>query len=134
MYGIMPVFAFANAGVELSGDALAGAAGPVGAGIFLGLLAGKLIGITGFSYVAVRLGWAALPEHSDWRQIIGAALLGGVGFTMSLFIGGLAFTDAGLFDSARIGIFVASLVAGVGGYVVLRLSTPDNSGTEPKAS
>lgn len=118
-FAIMPLFAFANAGVRLDGvgDALAK---PVTLGVVLGLVIGKTIGISGFSVLAVRAGVAALPAGVTWRTLHGAAWLGGIGFTMSLFIAGLAFADAALLDSAKLGVLVASLLAGVVGFLLLR--------------
>jgi NhaA family Na+:H+ antiporter len=115
---IMPLFALSNAGVAF-GD-LGGAVQPVVWGTALGLLAGKTLGIGGASWLAVRLGLAALPAGVTWRDLRGASLLGGVGFTMSLFVAALAFTDATLLSSAKIGVIVASTISGVGGYLVLR--------------
>ena len=119
MYFVMPVFALANAGVAIDTNALSAALGSVGLGIFLGLLLGKLIGVTGFTWLAIRLGLSDLPEGSRWSQVVGVALLAGVGFTMSLFIGNLAFDDPKLVDAAKIAIFAASLVAGLLGFLVL---------------
>jgi NhaA family Na+:H+ antiporter len=116
---IMPLFALANAGVALGGlfDALSV---PVTAGVVLGLVLGKPIGITLFSWVAVRLGLATLPAQTSWRALHGVSWLGGIGFTMSLFIAGLAFADPALLDSAKVGILGASLVAGVVGWGMLK--------------
>ena len=116
---IMPLFALANAGVSLGG-LLASISLPVTSGIVLGLVLGKPIGITVFSWAAVRLGLATLPAQASWRALHGVSWLGGIGFTMSLFIAGLAFTDATLLDSAKVGILGASLVAGVIGWLMLR--------------
>jgi NhaA family Na+:H+ antiporter len=117
--GIMPLFAFANSGVELSGGGLEGGAGVV-AGVAAGLLLGKPIGITFAAWIAVRFGWAALPANVSWPMIHGAAWLGGIGFTMALFISGLAFGDSPLQDAAKVGILSASTTAGVVGALVLR--------------
>ena len=124
-FGIMPIFALANAGVTLNATALGAAiANPVTIGAALGLLVGKPIGIVGFSWVAVKAGFGALPRGANWGAVIGVSLLGGIGFTMALFIAGLAFppgTPAGaLLDAAKLGILAASAVAGVIGSVVLR--------------
>ena len=118
---IIPVFALANAGVHLGGN-LAGAMGDrVTLGVILGLVIGKPVGITLFAWLSVRSGLAALPASVTWRAIRGVSLLGGIGFTMSLFIAGLAFPGAPqLNEDAKIGIFVASLVAGTAGFLVLR--------------
>ena len=119
-YLVLPVFALVNAGVAFSGEfvrqALASAATW---GVMAGLLAGKVVGVTGFSWLAVRLGWAALPGGVAWRHIVGAGFIGGVGFTVSLFIAGLAFTDKVLVEEAKAGVLVASLIAGLAGYLFL---------------
>ncbi len=122
-FGIMPLFALSNAGVRLSGIGAA-LASPVALGVALGLVVGKMLGITLFSMGAVRLGIAALPGGVTWRMLHGAAWLGGIGFTMSLFIAGLAFGDSPLLDSAKIAVLGASSVAGVVGYVLLRRLAP----------
>jgi Na+:H+ antiporter, NhaA family len=118
---IIPLFALANAGVHLGGNLGAAFGERVTLGIILGLVVGKPIGITFFAWLAVRLRLADLPGATTWRAIRGVSLLGGIGFTMSLFIAGLAFPGAPrLNEDAKIGIFAASLVAGIAGYVVLR--------------
>ncbi|GIV57359.1 MAG: Na(+)/H(+) antiporter NhaA [Rhodothermaceae bacterium] len=116
---IIPLFALANAGVALGGDLGAAFGNRVTLGIVLGLFVGKQIGVTGFAWLAVRLGWAALPAGVTWRQIYGVSYLCGIGFTMSLFIANLAFAEAALLDSAKVGILTASLVAGLGGWFML---------------
>ena len=128
-YGILPLFAFANAGVPLEGVTLATLANPVPAGIALGLVAGKAIGVLGASALTVALGLARLPEGSDWRQMAGIAILCGIGFTMSLFISSLAFEGeaARLANESRLGILTGSVVAGVLGYLVLRATLPTSS-------
>jgi NhaA family Na+:H+ antiporter len=117
-FGIMPLFALANAGVTLALTDAAGAT-RVTLGVLLGLIFGKPIGITLFAWLSVRLGIAALPEGS-WRALRGVSLLGGIGFTMSLFVAGLAFGSTPLLAAAKIGIFAGSLVAGVSGWLALR--------------
>lgn len=119
---IMPLFALANAGVRLSGGELATAlSSPVTLGVLLGLLLGKPLGITLFSWAAVRLGVATLPSRVTWRMVHGAAWLGGIGFTMSLFIAGLAFPGMpDLLAAAKLGILAASLIAGICGWLLLR--------------
>ena len=116
---IIPVFAFANAGVTVGGDSVAMVADPISLGIILGLCLGKPIGILVFAWVATRFGVAVLPAGVGWSHIAGVSLLCGIGFTMSLFIASLAFADAGLLDAAKLGILVGSLVSGVAGAVVL---------------
>lgn len=126
-FAIMPLFALANAGVPLGLAQLEGGPGTsVALGIALGLIAGKPIGITLFAWGAVRLGFASLPQAVTWRLIGGAGLLGGIGFTMALFIAGLAFVnEPGLLVAAKLGILGASLIAGLAGWLVLRRgSTP----------
>ncbi len=120
-YAIIPIFALANAGVSLGGGALRDAASaPVSLGVAAGLMLGKPIGITLASLVAVRSGIATLPDGVRWPQIVGVSLVGGVGFTVSLFISDLAFADAALIDQAKIGILAGSTLMGVAGYLVLR--------------
>jgi len=118
---IVPLFALANAGVALSGDALEGAlSSPVTLGVLVGLVAGKTVGITGAAWLACRLGWAELPRDVGWREIAGVAALGGIGFTVSLFITGLAFDSVEIIAEAKVGILAASLLASVLGAIVLR--------------
>ncbi len=121
-FGVMPLFALANAGVSLRLSQLTSDHGTtVAVGVALGLLLGKPLGITLFAWAAVRLGWASLPELVAWRMIAGAGLLGGIGFTMALFIAQLAFSGAPeLLVVAKLGILGASLLAGLAGWAVLR--------------
>jgi NhaA family Na+:H+ antiporter len=121
-FGIMPLFALANAGVPLGLTNIDAPGGmSVALGIALGLVVGKPVGITLSAWAAVRLAVASLPQGVTWRSIGGAGVLGGIGFTMALFIAGLAFTSApGLLVAAKLGIFGASLIAGLGGWLVLR--------------
>jgi len=126
-FAIVPIFAFANAGVSLGGlDVGAALSSTVLQGIVLGLFAGKQLGIFLFSWLCIRLGWAALPEGTGWRQLYGAAVLCGIGFTMSLFISSLAFQHSGqsvaLVD--RLGVLLASLLSAVVGYLVLAVREP----------
>jgi NhaA family Na+:H+ antiporter len=117
---ILPLFAFANAGLTFSGMTVGGAIShPVTLGIVLGLFVGKPLGILAFSFLAVRLGWAELPVSVRWSHILGAGMLGGIGFTMSLFISGLAFTDAALLNYSKLGILSGSILAIVAGAVFL---------------
>jgi NhaA family Na+:H+ antiporter len=122
-FGIMPIFALANAGVALSGGGAA-VRSPVAWGIVLGLVLGKPLGISLASYAAVRSGAAELPANTSWRHIHGAGWLGGIGFTMSLFIASLAFGTGALLDVAKLGVITASVVAGITGYMLLRLASP----------
>jgi NhaA family Na+:H+ antiporter len=121
---VLPLFAFFNAGVRIGGDALGSLANPISIGIILGLVVGKQIGVTVFSWLAVRLGWASLPEGVNWLQIWGLSCLAGVGFTMSLFVSELAFYGSELVDEAKLGILTASLVAGVLGALVISRNLP----------
>ena len=123
---ILPIFAFANAGISLGGVSLEYLAHPVSLGIAAGLFIGKQFGVFIFCWLSVRVGMAKLPDGLGWSSIYGVALLCGVGFTMSLFIGSLAFEQTGvnlLFDE-RLGIIIGSLLSGAAGYMVLRASLP----------
>lgn len=121
-YLVVPLFALANAGLIISSDALRAAAeSPVTMGIIMGLVLGKVTGITAFAWLAVRLGWAALPAGAGWADLAGAGLLAGIGFTVSLFITGLAFDDSLLIAEAKMGIFGASIAAGALGMAALSL-------------
>jgi NhaA family Na+:H+ antiporter len=117
---IVPLFALANAGVAIRGELAAIVVEPVFLGVLLGLVIGKQVGISLAAYAVVRLGFASLPDGVRWRHIYGAAWLGGIGFTMSLFISELAFGGGPYLDFAKVGILAASIVAGTGGYLVLR--------------
>lgn len=116
---IMPVFALANAGVSLSGDLGSMVIHPISLGVVMGLVFGKPIGVTLAAWLAVRFGLASVPEGVSWKQIHGAGWLAGIGFTMSLFMTGLAFTNEVHLTAAKLGILIASLVAGVVGSVIL---------------
>jgi Na+/H+ antiporter len=116
---IMPLFALANAGVSLSGDLGQIMIQPITLGVALGLMLGKPIGVTLTSWLGVRIGLASLPEKVSWKHIHGAGWLAGIGFTMSLFMTGLAFTDDVRLTAAKLGILVASLCAGIVGSVIL---------------
>lgn len=123
-FAILPLFAFANSGITLAGIGLDYLLHPVPLGIAAGLFLGKPIGVFLFSWIGVRLGIASLPEGVTWRGLYGVSILCGVGFTMSLFIGSLAFEETGanlLFDD-RLGIIAGSLISGVVGYLYLRRS------------
>jgi NhaA family Na+:H+ antiporter len=129
IFGVMPIFALANAGVRLDAAALPGAlTNSVTLGILFGLLVGKPLGIFLFSWLAVRLRLCDIPADVSWRQVLGAGILGGIGFTMSLFITTLAFADPALVTNAKVGIFAASLLAGLSGFWLLRQSRSVGSG------
>lgn len=119
---VIPIFGFANAGVSLTGLEPADLLAPLPLGIALGLLIGKQIGIFGFAWVAVRLKLASLPENVGWRQVHAVSLLAAIGFTMSLFIGNLAFANPAQVDPVKLGVLSGSLVAALAGYVLLRIS------------
>jgi NhaA family Na+:H+ antiporter len=117
---IMPVFALANAGIIIGADFFTAIQNPVTFGIMGGLLAGKFVGILLFTWFMVKIGGALLPAGANWAHVIGVALLAGVGFTMSLFISGLAFTNMEFVTQAKYGILLASVIAGVAGLLVLK--------------
>lgn len=118
---VLPVFALANAGVELSGKVFASAVNsPITWGITLGLVVGKTVGITAFAWIAVRLRLAALPEKVGWPQVLGMALVAGIGFTVSLFVATLAFSDEQMIAEGKVGILAGSITAAVLGYLLLR--------------
>lgn len=125
-YFILPLFAFANAGVSLQGVSLGGLASMLPLGIAIGLLIGKPLGIFTFSFLAVKLGIARLPEGVGFRQVFAVSVLCGIGFTMSMFIATLAFgsTDAAFGVYSRLGILLGSTLAALVGYSLLRLSLP----------
>ncbi len=120
-WGIVPLFGFANAGVALGGADLTGA---LPLGIAFGLFFGKQAGIFGSVWLAVKVGLAAKPANASWLQIYGVALLCGIGFTMSLFIGGLAFDDPQHGDGVRLGVLMGSLAAAITGFAILRFARP----------
>ena len=120
---ILPIFAFANAGVSFSGMKLDLLWDPVTLGIILGLFFGKQIGVMLFTYLGSILKICKLPSDISWAQYYGLSLVTGIGFTMSLFIGSLAFTDPEYQTSVRLGVLIASLLAGIFGYLTLRLTS-----------
>ncbi|HQR29727.1 MAG TPA: Na+/H+ antiporter NhaA [Anaeromyxobacteraceae bacterium] len=120
-FGILPVFALFNAGVRLDGRIQEAVLHPVSLGIVLGLFFGKQVGITLTSLVAVKTGQAELPPGVTLAQIYGASILGGIGFTMSIFVASLAFAEGPLLAAAKLGILAASAISGVTGFVVLKL-------------
>ncbi|MDO4291233.1 MAG: Na+/H+ antiporter NhaA [Eggerthellaceae bacterium] len=119
-FGVLPLFALTNADVSLTGvDVGALFSSPVLLGVFFGLVVGKPAGIMLASFITVKLKIASLPEHVNWFHMLGAAILGGVGFTMAIFVANLAYADEALIAAAKLGILLASLVAGVGGFAFL---------------
>ena len=129
-YLVMPLFAFSNSGITLHSGFLNDIlSSSITVGVLLGLVAGKFIGVLIFCWVAVKTKVAALPHGVTWKQVIGVALLAGIGFTMSLFVTTLAFKDAQLVTDAKLGIFIASIISGAVGYFVLKKAS-----TIPKPS
>ncbi len=120
---ILPLFAFVNAGIDLREVSLDQMTTGVPLGIMAGLFLGKQIGVFGFSWVAIKLGLAKLPDNSNWLQLYGVSVLTGIGFTMSLFVDSLAFTDGDLYQQAdKLAVLVASFSAGILGYMILRFA------------
>jgi Na+:H+ antiporter, NhaA family len=129
-FAVLPLFAFANAGVSFDGMRIADLIAPLPSGIALGLIIGKQVGVFGFMLLAVRSGLARLPDGVSWGQLWGLACLTGIGFTMSLFVGSLAFDSATQMDHVRIGVLSGSFVAGLSGFLILRFhgsSRPDGA-------
>jgi NhaA family Na+:H+ antiporter len=123
-YGILPLFAFANAGVSFAGIGMHSFRDPVMLGIALGLFLGKQIGIFGVLWLAIRSGLTPMPRETTWLQLYGVAVLSGIGFTMSLFIGSLAF-PVGTFDApVRLGVLTGSILSALCGYILLRFAMP----------
>ena len=128
-YLIIPLFAFANAGISFAGIGLSSVVSGLSLAIICGLVVGKFVGIFTFSWVAVKLGLAPMPKGSDWRMIMGVSALGGIGFTVSLFIANLSFDSMGaagvaLLNEAKIGIVVGSLLSGLAGCLILKRFLP----------
>jgi len=121
---ILPLFAFVNAGVDLRGISLEEMAGPVPMGIMLGLFIGKQVGVFGFSWLSIKLGFASLPKESSWMQLYGVSVLTGIGFTMSLFVDSLAYNDTQIYHFAdKLAVLLGSLLSGTAGYLILRFTT-----------
>ena len=121
---IMPLFAFANAGVNLEGLSLSSLLAPVPLGILCGLFFGKQIGVLLFSYVSIKLKFAEAPNNSNWLSLYGVSILTGIGFTMSLFVGNLAFVENTQYmDGVKIGVLTGSLLSTVFGYIILLMSS-----------
>lgn len=124
---ILPLFAFVNAGVNITGISIAQMSGAVPLGIMLGLFVGKQLGVFGFSFLAIKLKFAKLPEGSNWLQLYGVSILTGIGFTMSLFIVSLAFVDDSVFQyTDKLAILIGSVASGFIGYFVLKLVKADD--------
>ncbi len=129
-YVVLPIFALANAGVTWSSEVFRGH-GRLMAAIVMGLVVGKSVGIVAAAWLAVRSGIAVKPQAYSWRQLCGAGALGGIGFTMSLFIAGAAFGDPADYAAAKIAIFFASLIAATFGTLILRSGSQENATTRP---
>ncbi|MFN3670460.1 MAG: Na+/H+ antiporter NhaA [Bosea sp. (in: a-proteobacteria)] len=130
---IIPIFGFANAGVSFAGVGPSALLAPVPLGVTLGLFLGKQIGVFGFGWAAIRLGLADLPARASWLQFYGIALLCGIGFTMSLFIGMLAYPDSeALQDQTKIGVLAGSLLSGVLGWLLLRFARAEPVATRSR--
>jgi len=119
-FGIMPLFAFANAGVSLDGVSFSSLLLPVPLGILLGLFVGKQLGVFLFSYVSIKLGFAQMPNNSNWIELYGVGILTGIGFTMSLFVGNLAFIENTQYiDGVKLGVLSGSLLSTLSGYFLI---------------
>lgn len=116
---IMPIFALANTNIRFQAQMVEGLSSPLGLGIICGLLVGKTIGVSFFSFIAVKLGLSSLPSRSTWKHIIGVGILAGIGFTMSVFIALLSFDSEEFHNEAKFSILIASLLAGIIGYTYL---------------
>jgi len=124
-FAVLPIFGFANAGLSLAGIGLAEALAPVPLGVALGLFLGKQLGVFLVTLAVVRLGWADMPKFASVGQVYGVSVLCGIGFTMSLFIGNLAFSDPLLIDETKIGVFTGSVISALVGLLVLRFAKAD---------
>ena len=123
LYLIVPIFAFANAGVVLQGLTFSDLLAPLPMGIALGLIIGKQVGVFGVTWLMVKSGLARMPTGANWLHIYGIACLAGIGFTMSLFIGGLSYSDQTLMNEVRLGVLSGSAVSAVLGFMVLRMAS-----------
>ena len=116
----MPIFALANTNITFQKEMISGLLSPLGLGIILGLFVGKTIGVTCFSWLAVKLKWAELPSGAGWKHILGLGMLAGIGFTMSIFISLLSFSDELHISEAKFAILTASIISGLVGFVFLK--------------
>jgi NhaA family Na+:H+ antiporter len=116
---IMPIFALANTNIQFENKMIEGLNSPLGLGIIFGLALGKPIGVTLFSWLSVKLGFAKLPNRANWKHIFGLSLLAGIGFTMSIFIALLSFSNPDYKVEAKFAILIASMLSGIAGYVFL---------------
>ncbi len=133
LYLIVPIFAFANAGVVLAGLTMEDLMAPLSMGITLGLIVGKQVGVFGLVFLMVNLGFARLPHGANWLHIYGVACLAGIGFTMSLFIGSLSFADPAMMNQVRLGVLSGSAISAIVGYVALILASRETETAEEKA-
>ena len=124
---VLPVFAFFNSDINFSDVTMSSVYSPLSMGVILGLLLGKPIGITLFTYVGMKTKLFSLPENVTLKDVFGLSLLCGIGFTMSLFINGLAFTETYLIDSSKLGIFIGSIVSAIAGYLILKTKYGDSN-------
>ncbi len=131
-YLVIPLFALANAGVRLEADSLT-SPGPVALGVVIGLVVGKTVGVAGAAWLATRLGVANLPSGTTWVQVVGVAALAGIGFTVSLFVAGLAFDAGDVRDEAKVGILVASVIAAAIGSAILVLASKRAQASAPSS-
>jgi NhaA family Na+:H+ antiporter len=124
-FAVVPIFALANAGVDFRGTSISEALrSPIALGVAGGLVIGKILGISPASFAAVRLGLGRLPPGTSWSHVIGLSAVAGIGFTVSLFVAGLAFDDQIMTELAKVGIFFGSLMAGVLGSILLSRARP----------
>lgn len=130
LYLIVPIFAFANAGVVLTGLELSDLFAPLPMGIALGLILGKQIGVFGITFALVKTGIARMPQGANWLHIYGISCLAGIGFTMSLFIGGLSFSDATMMNEVRLGVLSGSIISAILGYGALIIASKSQVSTE----
>ena len=124
---VLPIFAFFNSDINFSDVTMSSVYSPLSMGVILGLLVGKPIGITLFTYVGMKTKLFSLPENVTLKDVFGLSLLCGIGFTMSLFINGLAFTETYLIDSSKLGIFIGSIVSAIAGYLILKSKYGDSN-------
>jgi len=126
-FGILPIFAFANAGVPFTGMGLHSLVDPITLGIIVGLVVGKQIGIFSVLFLSIKTGLSPMPKGTSWMQLYAVSILCGIGFTMSLFIGGLAFSDLEYQASIRVGVLLGSVISALLGYIIIYFSSPETT-------
>ena len=131
---VLPIFAFANAGLSFKGITLEAMLSPVPLGVALGLFIGKPVGVLTMSFLATRSGLARLPADISWPQLAGVAWLTGIGFTMSLFIGGLAFDNAALLNEVRLGVIAGSIASAIAGCMIIAAASREKRSARPRAA